>query len=75
MNRPLKFKQNRADYYISTSIGIVFYPQDGADMKSLMKHADQAMYAAKHAGKGRYVMAESGGTLDLLMTPRLVGAG
>lgn len=54
LNKPLKFKHNRADYYISTSTGIVFYPRDGIDRKSLMKHADQAMYAAKLGGRNRF---------------------
>jgi diguanylate cyclase (GGDEF)-like protein len=39
----------------STSIGISIYPINGADdAQALMKKADQAMYAAKAAGRNRY---------------------
>ncbi len=36
---------------VSASIGVTLYPQDGADADQLMRHADQAMYQAKHRGK------------------------
>jgi diguanylate cyclase (GGDEF)-like protein/PAS domain S-box-containing protein len=39
---------------ISASIGVTFYPQDSVDADQLMRHADQAMYAAKESGKNRY---------------------
>ena len=39
---------------VSASIGVTFYPQDDVDADQLMRHADQAMYAAKRAGKNRY---------------------
>ena len=38
---------------VSASIGITLYPQDGADADLLLRHADQAMYIAKDAGKNR----------------------
>ncbi|WP_241006446.1 diguanylate cyclase domain-containing protein, partial [Aeromonas media] len=38
---------------ISSSIGVALYPQHGADPKTLMHHADQAMYQAKNQGRGR----------------------
>lgn len=47
LNSPFKLFNDPVEYHVSTSIGIVFYPRDGADLESLMKHADQAMYAAK----------------------------
>ncbi|MEO6147270.1 MAG: EAL domain-containing protein [Sulfuriferula sp.] len=40
--------------YLSTSIGITFYPQDATSFDELLKNADQAMYAAKHQGRSRY---------------------
>jgi diguanylate cyclase (GGDEF)-like protein/PAS domain S-box-containing protein len=39
--------------YISASVGITLYPDDGADTDALVKNADQAMYAAKNAGRNR----------------------
>ena len=39
---------------VSASIGATIYPKDGADADLLMRHADQAMYLAKQAGKNRY---------------------
>ena len=39
---------------VSASIGISIYPTDGADIESLTKSADSAMYRAKQAGKNTY---------------------
>lgn len=40
----------------SASIGVSLYPVDNADPDTLLRHADQAMYLAKLAGKNRYQM-------------------
>ena len=37
---------------IGVSIGISIYPEDGAEIDSLVKAADRAMYQSKRAGKG-----------------------
>jgi diguanylate cyclase (GGDEF)-like protein len=37
--------------YISASIGIACLPEDGDTPVELLRHADQAMYAAKAAGR------------------------
>ena len=39
---------------ISASIGVSLYPIDNSDLDTLMRHADQAMYHAKSAGKNKY---------------------
>ncbi len=39
---------------ISASMGITLHPDDGADADRLLRHADQAMYQAKLAGRNRY---------------------
>jgi diguanylate cyclase (GGDEF)-like protein len=38
---------------ISVSIGATLYPNDNADLDTLIRHADQAMYQAKLAGKNQ----------------------
>jgi diguanylate cyclase (GGDEF)-like protein/PAS domain S-box-containing protein len=42
----------RAD--ISASVGIALFPADARELPALLSHADQAMYASKHAGRNRY---------------------
>jgi diguanylate cyclase (GGDEF)-like protein len=42
------------ELYVSVSIGISFYPTDGADAESLVKNADTAMYRAKDHGRDNY---------------------
>jgi diguanylate cyclase (GGDEF)-like protein/PAS domain S-box-containing protein len=40
--------------YVSASIGLTLFPEDASASETLVKNADQAMYAAKHLGRNRY---------------------
>ena len=42
------------EIFISTSIGIAFYPDDGDDVETILKNADTAMYKAKEKGKNTF---------------------
>lgn len=42
-----------ADYYCTTSMGIVTFPEEGESVEDLIKKADIAMYEAKKSGKNR----------------------
>lgn len=47
-------KVNSYEFYLTTSIGICVYPNDGESLEDLQKNADMAMYKAKKAGGGIY---------------------
>jgi diguanylate cyclase (GGDEF)-like protein/PAS domain S-box-containing protein len=49
MRKP--FAVEGRDVTLSTSIGIAFFPDDGQDAATLLKHADTAMYHAKGIGR------------------------
>jgi len=50
----LPFQVDSELVFISTSIGITTYPDDGIDANTLIKNADLAMYAAKDAGRNKF---------------------
>ena len=40
--------------FVSASLGVALYPDDATTVEDLFKHADQALYVAKGAGRNRY---------------------
>lgn len=48
------FNIDLIDVYITASIGIAIYPQDGSNHEELLQKADAAMYNAKNIGKNTY---------------------
>jgi diguanylate cyclase (GGDEF)-like protein len=49
MRQPLRIEDQ--SFTMSASIGVSVYPDDGADVESLLKHADIALYEAKSSGR------------------------
>lgn len=47
--------------FISASVGVSIYPDDGIDTETLLRNADRAMYSVKHdLGKGAYAYYSDG---------------
>ncbi len=44
---------------VSASIGVTLYPLDDSDADTLLRHADQAMYAAKESGRATCVVFDA----------------
>jgi len=47
------YSLNGQTVQISVSAGVTYFPQDGTDAGSLLKHADLALYAAKGLGRNQ----------------------
>jgi diguanylate cyclase (GGDEF)-like protein len=52
LSRPFTLDNN--EIFITTSIGMAIFPDDGRDVDSLLKNADAAMYHAKEQGKNNF---------------------
>ena len=48
------FMIKEKELYVSASIGISFFPENGEDIDLLLKQADTAMYKAKNSGKNQF---------------------
>lgn len=48
------FLINKTEIFATASMGVCMYPEDGNDTKTLLRHADIAMYSAKEAGRNGF---------------------
>ena len=42
------------EIYVTTSIGVTFFPSDDTDLNGLLRNADAAMYRAKEEGRNKF---------------------
>jgi len=52
LTKPIEINNNLL--YVSSSIGISLYPEDGDSVQNLLKYADSAMYKAKNEGRNNF---------------------
>lgn len=64
-----EYRLNGHELFVTASIGIVTFPQDGATVDTLLRHADTAMYHAKGAGRDAARVFEN--AMDEAATSRL----
>jgi predicted signal transduction protein with EAL and GGDEF domain len=69
MRRPFQLDGN--EIFVTASIGISLYPEDGEDSESLLKYADTAMYHAKNCGKNNAKLYSSSLTMQIMSHVKL----
>ncbi|MBL1141245.1 MAG: EAL domain-containing protein [Proteobacteria bacterium] len=57
LSEPYHIAEN--SLFITSSIGIAYYPEHGEDILDIIKNADSAMYQAKRSGRNKYVFYEN----------------
>jgi predicted signal transduction protein with EAL and GGDEF domain/AmiR/NasT family two-component response regulator len=69
MRRPFLIDGN--EIFVTASIGISLFPEDGDDCNSLLKYADTAMYHAKNCGKNNAKLYSSSLTMQIMSHVKL----
>ncbi len=57
VRHPVTIDEN--ELFVTTSIGISVFPDEGTDAEALLKNADRAMYRAKDLGRDNYQFASA----------------
>jgi predicted signal transduction protein with EAL and GGDEF domain/FixJ family two-component response regulator len=69
MRRPFFIEGH--EIFVTASIGISLFPEDGDDCTSLLKYADTAMYHAKNCGKNNAKLYSSSLTMQIMSHVKL----
>jgi diguanylate cyclase (GGDEF)-like protein len=69
MRRPFMIEGH--EIFVTASIGISLFPEDGDDCDSLLKFADTAMYHAKNCGKNNAKLYSSSLTMQIMSHVKL----
>jgi len=69
MRRPFLIEGH--EIFVTASVGISLFPQDGSDCNALLKYADTAMYHAKNCGKNNAKLYRSSLTMEIMSHVRL----
>jgi diguanylate cyclase (GGDEF)-like protein len=56
---PFEFSSSQPNGSLTISIGVATFPDDTSDSEAMVRSADAALYAAKHAGRNCVVLASS----------------
>lgn len=54
LEAPFQLPGHDTEWFLSTSIGISFAPDHGTQVNTLLRHADTALYQAKHNGRNTW---------------------
>ncbi|OEF27536.1 putative bifunctional diguanylate cyclase/phosphodiesterase [Vibrio rumoiensis] len=65
------FVSNKQEFFISTSIGMAIYPQDGSNAQQLLANADTAMYKVKEDGRNAFHFYNAEMNMDVQRTLNL----
>lgn len=57
IQQPISIKEQTIS--ITLSIGVSFFPKNGSDLDTLIKHADTALYQVKAAGRNNFKFYET----------------
>lgn len=53
-------------FYLTVSIGVALFPEDGSDVTQILKNSDSAMYESKNAGRNTYTLYNKAMSANLM---------